>query len=98
MLVKQGYKLYYYKQEKNALEIDFFVRNADSLIPIEVKASNAATASLTKLTSGKSNNKYQDVRFGIKLCMANVGFNGSIYTFPYFLTFLLKRYLRENLL
>ena len=98
MLVKQGYKLYYYKQEKNALEIDFFVRNADSLIPIEVKASNAATASLTKLTSGKSNNKYQDVRFGIKLCMANIGFNGSIYTFPYFLTFLLKRYLRENLL
>ncbi|MGM9813035.1 MAG: ATP-binding protein [Muribaculaceae bacterium] len=98
MLVKQGYKLYYYKQEKNALEIDFFVRNADSLIPIEVKASNAATASLTKLTSGKSNNKHQDVRFGIKLCMANIGFNGSIYTFPYFLTFLLKRYLRENLL
>ena len=98
MLVKQGYKLYYYKQEKNALEIDFFVRNADSLIPIEVKASNAATASLTKLTSGKSNNKYQDVRFGIKLCMANIGFNGRIYTFPYFLTFLLKRYLRENLL
>ena len=30
--------------------------------------------------------------------MANIGFNGSIYTFPYFLTFLLKRYLRENLL
>ena len=96
MLVKQGYDLYYYKQDKNALEIDFFVRNTNSLIPIEVKASNAATASLTKLTSGNNASRYQDVRFGIKLCMANVGFNGSIYTFPYFLTFLLKRYLRES--
>ena len=63
--------MYYYKQDKNALEIDFFVRNTNSLIPIEVKASNAATASLTKLTSGNNASRYQDVRFGIKLCMAN---------------------------
>ena len=36
MLVKQGYQLYYYNSDKPALEMDFFVRDADSLIPVEV--------------------------------------------------------------
>jgi len=26
----------------------------------------------------------------------NIGFNGKFYTFPYFLTFLLKRFLKEK--
>ena len=33
---------------------------------------------------------------GIKLGYKNIGFNGKFYTFPYFLTFLLKRYLKEK--
>ena len=98
-LVKQGYKLYYYKNEKSTLEMDFFVRNADSLIPIEVKAGNTASASLAKLTRDSNETddgmqKYSDIRFGIKFCNANIGFNGCFYTFPYFLVFLLKRYLQ----
>ena len=40
MLVKQGYQLYYYNSDKPALEMDFFVRDADSLIPVEVKATD----------------------------------------------------------
>lgn len=92
MLVKQGYELYFYKNEKSTLEMDFFVRNANSLIPIEVKATDAATISLNKLTSGN----YSDIRFGIKLCNKNIGFNGRFYTFPYFTTFLLHRFLREK--
>ena len=39
MLVKQGYNLYYYSSDRPSLEMDFFVRDADSLIPVEVKAS-----------------------------------------------------------
>ena len=39
-LVKSGYSLYYYKREDSTLEEDFFVRTADSLIPVEVKAKN----------------------------------------------------------
>ncbi len=35
MLVKQGYSLYYYKQDSPALEMDFFVRDAESLIPVK---------------------------------------------------------------
>lgn len=91
MLVKQGYNLYYYRNEKSTLEMDFFVRDASSLIPVEVKATDNATRSLSKLTA--CDGKYPDIRYGIKLCGNNIGFNGRFYTIPYFLTFLLKRFL-----
>lgn len=94
MLVKQGYNLYYYRDERSSLEMDFFVRSANHLWPVEVKASNTASASLKKLTSNKKAGT--DINHGIKLCAANIGFNGQFYTFPYFLTFLLKRWLREQ--
>ena len=61
MLLKSGYEqLYFYKHENPALEMDFFVRDADSLVPVEV------------------------------------GWNGQFYTFPYFLAFLIKRFLKER--
>ena len=93
MLVKEGYKLYFYKNEKSTIEIDFFVRDKNSLIPVEVKANDNATVSLNNLINDK---KYEDIKYGIKLCYKNIGFNGKFYTFPYFLTFLLKRFLREK--
>lgn len=93
MLVKAGYKLYFYKNEKGTIEMDYFVRDMNSLIPVEVKASDNATASLNNLINDK---KYKDIKYGIKLCNKNIGFNGKFYTFPYFLTFLLKKFLREN--
>ena len=34
-------------------------------------------------------------KYGIKLANKNIGFNGHIFTFPYFLGFLLKRFLNE---
>ena len=93
MLVKEGYDLYFYKNEKGTIEMDFFVRDKNSLIPIEVKAKDGATPSLKNLID---NNKYKDIKYGIKLSSQNIGFNGKFYTFPYFLTFLLKRYLKEE--
>lgn len=89
MLVKQGYRLFYYHSDRPALEMDFFIRSADSLIPVEVKANDGATASLNRLMN---DDKYNDVKYGIKLDYRNIGFNGKFYTFPYFLTFLLKRF------
>lgn len=93
MLVKQGYQLYFYRNNKGTLEMDFFVRDADSLIPVEVKAKDGATISLNNLID---KDKYADIKYGIKLGHKNIGFNGKFYTFPYFLTFLLKRFLKEN--
>lgn len=90
MLVKQGYQLYYYNSDKPSLEMDFFVRDAHSLIPVEVKANDDATPSLHNLLKG---DKYGDIQYGIKLGYKNIGFNGQFYTFPYFLTFLLRKFL-----
>lgn len=94
MLVKQGYELFYYKNEKGTVEMDFFIRDADSLVPVEVKAQDSATASLKNLIEKE---KYADIHYGIKLCSKNIGFNGKFYTFPYFCTFLLKRYMLEKI-
>lgn len=93
MLVKQAYTLYFYRNEKGTREMDFFVRDADSLIPVEVKAVDGSTPSLNALI-GKD--KYSNIRYGIKLANRNICFNGKFYTFPYFLGFLLRRFLREN--
>lgn len=92
-LVKSGYNLYFYKNDKPSMEIDFIIRDTNSIIPIEVKASDNATVSLTRIIE---DNYYSEVKYGIKLCNKNIGYNGKFYTFPYFLTFLLKRYLKNN--
>lgn len=91
-LSKSGYALYYYKKENSTLEEDFFVRTKESLIPVEVKATNGKSKSLTTLIH---NEKYTDIRYGIKLVRGNIGFGNDIYTFPYFCAFLLKRYLAD---
>jgi len=93
MLVKEGYDLFFYKDAKGQLEMDFFVRDQDSLIPVEVKAVDNSTVSLKNLIK---KDKYPDVKYGIKLANKNIGFNGEFYTIPYFLTFMLKRFLKDN--
>lgn len=93
MLVKQGYGLYFYRNEKGTLEMDFFVRDVDSLIPVEVKANDASTPSLNALIGQE---RYPDIKYGIKLANKNIGYNGKFYTIPYFMTFMLKRFLRDR--
>ena len=92
-LVKSGYGLYYYKKDNGTLEQDFFVRTSNLLIPLKVKSTNNRSKSLSALVS---NEKYSDIEYGIKLCAGNIGFSNDIYTFPYYCTFLLKRYLQEK--
>lgn len=92
-LVKSGYGLYYFKREDSTLEEDFFIRTSSELIPIEVKSTNGKSKSLRTLINSDN---YPDIRHGIKLIRGNIGFNDKIYTFPYFCTFLLKRYLKNQ--
>ena len=93
MLVKQGYDLYFYRNEKATIEMDFFVRDANSLVPVEVKANDASTPSLNALIEKEV---YGDIKYGIKFANKNIGFNGKIYTIPYFMAFMLKRFLAEK--
>lgn len=89
-LTKQGYSLYFYKNEKSTVEMDFFIRDTDSLIPIEVKAKDNPTPSLNKLIEN------ENINYGIKLCYKNFGFNGKFYAIPYFAVFCLKRWIKEK--
>ena len=90
-LVKSGYDLYYYKRDDSQLEEDFFVRTSDVLVPVEVKATNSRSKSLSTLIKSE---KYADISYGIKFAGGNIGFANNIYTFPYFCAFLLKRYMK----
>ena len=89
-LVKAGYKLYYYKREDGTLEEDFFIRSAENLIPVEVKAKGGRSKSLRTLISSE---KYPDIAYGFKLSANNIGYSEQIYTFPYFCAFLMKRFM-----
>ena len=92
-LVKSGYELYYYKREDSTLEEDFFVRTANELIPVEVKAKGGKAKSMRTLIDS---DKYPEIQYGIKLTGGNIGYSDAVYTFPYFCTFLMKRYLKEK--
>lgn len=91
--MKQGIPLFYYRTEDAQLEEDFFVRSKNELIPVEVKAGNNSTKSMTNLIRS---DRYSDIKHGIKLCMGNIGTNDEIYTFPYFCGFLMKRYISSQ--
>lgn len=93
MLKKSGYNLYFYKNEDGTQEVEFFVRDAYNLIPIDVKATDGKVKSIKSFIEDKN---IKDINFGIKLAEKNIGFENNIYTFPYFLTFLLKRFLSEK--
>ncbi|MEE1516283.1 MAG: DUF4143 domain-containing protein, partial [Lachnospiraceae bacterium] len=88
--VKSGYDLYYYKRDDSTLEEDFFVRTTNELVPV-VKATNGRAKSLKTLISS---DKYNDIKYGIKLVLGNIGYENDIYTFPYFCSFMLKRYMK----
>ena len=93
-LVKSGCGLYYYKRDDSTLEEDFFVRTANNLVPVEVKATNSKSKSLSTLINSE---KYSDITYGLKLINGNVGCVNNIYTFPYFCAFLVKKYLSQRM-
>ncbi len=87
---KSGLELYYYTNKNRTLELDFILRHKNNIVPIEVKSSNNKSKSLNLAISS---NKYKEIKYGIKLAKKNIGFDGKIYTFPYFLAFMIKDYL-----
>lgn len=89
-LTKAGYKLYYYKREDGTLEEDFFIRSKENLIPIEVKSKGGRSKSMRSLVSSE---EYEDIAYGFKLSANNIGYSEKVYTFPYFCTFLMKRFM-----
>jgi len=92
-LDKSGMPLFYYKKENSTLEMDFFGRTIDDLVPIEVKSGDANSKSLRNMINSKS---YPDITWGIKLKHGNIGHENDIWTFPYYCSFLIKRFLESR--
>jgi predicted AAA+ superfamily ATPase len=92
-LIKSGAPLVYYKREDSTLEMDFFLRDAEHLVPVEVKAGSAKAKSLRTMVDSEH---YPDIKWGIKLADGNVGFSNGILTLPQWSAFLLKRFLAST--
>jgi predicted AAA+ superfamily ATPase len=92
-LAKQNYELVYYKKENSQLEEDFFIRSANELIPMEVKAgSNQAKSMIQMIRS----DHYPDICHGMKFTAGNIGITDNICSFPHYCLFLLRRYMQEQ--
>lgn len=93
MLKKSGYDLYFYMSEDSTIEVEFFVRDANNLIPIDVKARDGKIKSVINLINSKN---IEDINYGIKFAEKNIGYKDNVYTFPYFMAFLLKKFLNTK--
>ena len=91
-LFKAGAVPAYYKKENSTLEMDFFLRSGDDIVPVEVKAGNTKAKSMRMLLDG---DHYKDVRWGIKLVKGNVGFNNGVLTIPQWCAFFLQRLVKD---
>ena len=92
-LVKSGRPLFYWRRDESRLEMDFFLRRGEELIPLEVKGGNDSTKSLNERIRSE---KYPDIKWGIKMADANIGYADNKLTVPWFCAFLLDRYLGED--
>lgn len=77
-LVKQGYKLYYYKPDDNH-ELEFLIEKEGSVIPIEVKAGNTASVSLNNFIADFTPN------IAYKLISNRNGIVGVKETIPHYM-------------
>ena len=89
-LTKAGCELYYWRRDESPLEMDFFLRDSESLVPVEVKGGNDCAKSLKELVGSS---RCPAISWGIKLADANIGFQNGILTMPWFCAFLLPRLL-----
>jgi hypothetical protein len=63
-----------------------FVKN--EIVPFEVKAGHSRAKSINMALRSEEFN----VHYGVKLTDNNIGYTDGLFTFTYFLTFLLKRF------
>lgn len=79
MLIKRGFSLNYYKNDKNTQEIEFLYVKDGSVIPVEVKSKNGATVSLNNFIA-----EYAPP-YAYKLVSGNLGVSGAKITLPLYM-------------
>lgn len=83
ILIKKGYALYYYKNDNNRQEIEFLMSKNSQIVPIEVKAGNSSTLSLNNLLN------HEDIKYGYKFILGNVGQIDKKITLPHYMVMFL---------
>lgn len=82
-LYKNGYSLYFYKNDTTKKEIDFLIQKEGRVIPIEVKSGNTRASSLISVIRNKPG-----INFGYKFVDGNIGVNDDgIITLPLYMAF-----------
>lgn len=79
MLIKRGFSLNYFKNDKNTQEIEFLYSKDGSVIPVEVKSKNGATLSLNNYIT-----EYEPP-CAFKLVSGNLGVSCCKVTIPLYL-------------
>lgn len=79
MLIKRGYKLYYYKNSENSQELEFLITKNSKIIPVEVKAGNGPSISLNNFIL-----KYNPP-YAYKLVTGNIGVIDTKITLPLYM-------------
>ena len=79
MLIKRGYNLNYFKTQNSTMELEFLIEKDAEVIPIEVKAGNASTASLNHFVDTYSPS------IAYKLVDGNIGVTNRIITLPHYM-------------
>lgn len=88
ILIKQNIPLYYFKNDKSTIEIDFIITSKDYIVPIEVKATSNKSKSLKELLTNKE--KYPNIFYAIKLSANNIEYKNNILNLPHYLAFKIK--------
>lgn len=83
MLVKRGFSLNYFKNDRNTQEIEFLFVKDGQVIPVEVKSKNGATLSLNTFIA-----EYNPP-FAYKLISGNLGVNNTKITLPLYMAIFL---------
>ena len=80
-LYKNGYSLYFYKNETTKRELDFIIQKEGRVVPIEVKSGNTRATSLKSFIKNK-----EDIEYGYKFIDGNIGVNEEgIITLPLYM-------------
>lgn len=80
-LYKNGYKLYFYKNNSVKKEIDFLIQKDGIIIPIEIKSGNNKAKSLISVM-----NKDKNIPISYKFIDGNIGLsNDNILTLPLYM-------------
>lgn len=92
--LKNEKELYYFRKD-SGLEVDFITCYKNELSLVEVKAKSGKTKSSQTILEDKV---HYNVTRCIRLTSSNIGEKDSILTLPYYLTYLLKDDMDENLI